>query len=260
MGKEQMGLSDEMAPATIQNGSMSLPDMMQSAIEQLSGDGASQAVDALGKLMDLYERIEDRNAVKAFMSGMVKFQKQCPEIPRNKTASIATKTGGKFSYAYADTSIIRKIVKPILNELGFMYSFDQEYIDNRFFVVFILSHELGHVERYRFHCSEESSSGASAQQKSGMADTYAGRRAMQNGLGITLTDEKDLDGASPDRSGGDTNKIDDNQAANLQSLIEETKTVVTTFCAFFDITDLAGLTKAQYPKAISMLERKRGSK
>jgi len=247
-------LATDIAPVSVTNGNghNMMPALFEKAIDKLSGPGAESAVAALEKLMDLHERIEKREAEKAFNAGMVEFQQQCPAVLKNKTAKVATRKGGTFSYDYADIHQIQKTVKPILNGLGFTYSLDQEYRDGRIWVAFILSHKDGHSRTSRFSCPEDSDSAASNQQKSGVADTYAARRAMRHALGIMDDDDTDGAPAAPVVS-----KITDDQIANLQALIDETKPDMAKFLGYFDVKSVADLTAAQLPKAISMLEQKR---
>lgn len=256
MATDQMALSHAEDAVVVANGNGGVLGLFEKAIDKLSGDGAESAVAALEKLMDLHERIQDRESVRAFNAGMVKFQGECPDIPKNRTSNIATRRGGSFSYKYADTDSIRKTVKPILNKLGFAYSFDQERVDGEMFVCFILSHQDGETRKYRFQFVGESDSAASPQQRAGIGDTYAGRRAMQSGLGITLTDERDTDGAAS----GNGNAITHEQATNLQALIEETGTNHADFLKYFGVAEIESLTVAQFKKAVNMLERKRSKR
>ena len=255
MPKEQLALSEAEAPALIQNGEGSVLGLLEKTIESLKGPGAESAVGALEKLVSLYERIEDRNAVKAFNTGMVEFQKRCRAIPQNKTARVPTKGGQTFSYSYADINQIRRVVTPILNDLGFTFSLDQEFREGRMHVAFVLSHRDGHSRTSRFSCPEDNSSAASGQQKSGIADTYAARRAMRHALGL-IDDDGDTDGATPGGN-GDTNKITDDQVASLQALIGEVAADEKRFVKMFDVSHLEDITKGQYAKAISLLEQKR---
>lgn len=256
MPEDQLKLSDAEAPSAIKNGNGgNILHLFERAIEKFGGDQAESAVLVLGQLMDMHERIERRDAEKAFNAGMVKFQQRCPAIPQNRHAKFATRSGGSCGYSYADINQIRRYVTPILNELGFTYRLNQEYRDGRVFVSFILSHENGHTRTSSFSCPEESASAASSQQKSGIADTYAARRAMKHALGIM--DDDDTDGAS---SNGIGVTISKDQVADLSRKITESGANEEKFLVFMGAASLDAISVDNYPKALHALNQKQGGR
>jgi hypothetical protein len=227
--------------------------LMQLAIQRMDGQNAPAMVEALEKLVGLHERIEAKNAVKAFNKAMAQFQAECPQILKDSVGKIVTDKG-QFSYKYAELDQIDDAIRPLKTRLGFSNRFVVEAIDKRVKVTCIVSHVGGHSIESPFECSTESKAGMSDAQKSGAAVTFAKRYALIAAYGLTTT-ETDTD--AQQRVDRKPEKITSEQAAQLSALIEETKSDMGKFLGFFDVDAVADLTTAQFPRAAQMLESKR---
>jgi len=71
----------------------SIASLLQLAVQQLGGEGAASAVEALERLVALHERVEANRAAGEFAGAMAEFQRRCPPIPKSSTAKIVTAGG-----------------------------------------------------------------------------------------------------------------------------------------------------------------------
>lgn len=184
--------------------------VLQKAVE--SGMDA----DSLSKILDMQERILDRQAAQEFADAVAEFQNECPLMQRTSTAKIATKSGAGYSYKFAALDEIAKTIQPVLHANGLSYSWDSTMDGTQMTVKCILKHRNGHREWAEFTCPIESTSGMSPQQKNASALTFAKRQSLTAVLGLTMTDP-DTDGA---RTPDPTAKITADQLVQLEDVAE----------------------------------------
>lgn len=91
------------------------------------------------KLLDMQERILDRNAKQAFSMDFVQMKSKLPKVAR-------TKTNSQTKSKYAALEDINKIIDPILNQYGFGTSHRVHQDDKHVTVTAILWHREGHTE------------------------------------------------------------------------------------------------------------------
>lgn len=207
-------------------------------------------VEALGKLVDLHERVQRRRAELEFAGALAEFQGSCRPVPRSSRAEIVTKSGAKFGYAYADLEQIMETTRPELSRLGFSVTFDSSTDGAMLSCTASLRHRNGHAVTSTFQLPTASASAMSDQQKVGAALTFAKRQCIVAVLGLSLTD--------PDPEGEvDPTTIGREQQQTIASLMAETGANVEKFNAHFGITALSELRTTQYDEAVRMLERKR---
>lgn len=211
------------------------------------------APEALEKLVALYERVADRQAAQEFSASMAAFQAECPSIAKTSEAEIVTRSGAKYGYKYAELDEIARTVRPLLHKHGLSYTWDSAEDKGSIVCSCIVRHANGHSVTAKFSCSIDSAAAMSGAQKSGAALTYARRQALIQALGLTTTDG-DNDAALPAH---DPRPVTDNQAANLDALIDEVGADRAKFLKFFGV-DKVGLVPAyRFAEAVKMLEEKR---
>ena len=202
---------DEAAIAPAPN---DLNALMRVALEQNS-------VDALERLVALQERVEERNATRAFHAAMAEFQQRCPPIPK-RHRSQPSREGAKFTYSYATLDDIARIVNPILAELGLSYTWDTEPIESVLRkTTCTLHHRDGHSRSSSFTGPKDSGS-MNAIQQGGSGDTYGRRYSLIYVLGLTTTDD------CPSSS--------EHQVANLKAKAEEMGRNIPRFLDYFSKT------------------------
>lgn len=228
---------------------VSIVRLMQVAVERLGGEGAEQTVAALERLVALKERMDDRQAEAEFADAMARFQGMCSEIPENKTAKVLTKSGSKYQYSYAGLDDIAKTVRPFLAECGLSYTWDSEIKDGLVRAICTVIHRNGRSRSSSFISPIDESAHMNITQKHGAALTYAKRYALLQVLGLSTGDI--------DTDGNDPTTITENQAADIEALLEETGSSRGRFLEYMGVTCIADIRTADYRNAITKLEEKR---
>jgi hypothetical protein len=167
--------------------------LLQTALEKGS------SVETLERLLALAKDVRAEQAREAFNRALADFQRDCPPITKSKTAKIATRTGGSYSYSYTPLEdIIEKIV-PVMAPLGLSVSYRMGGTKDSVHAVAIITHELGHFkESGEVHMPVVAGAvGVNPAQCVGIAATYARRYALLAVTGISPQGE-DTDATPPE--------------------------------------------------------------
>lgn len=225
-------------------------DLLRIAVER----GAN--VDELEKLVALHERMQDRFAERDFNKALAEFQSECPPVAKKQTAKVATKSGGSWTYQYADLAAISRTAAPILHRLGFSYGWDAEIDGSVVKSVCTLRHDNGHSITASFSAPIDTAAVTSPAQKAASALTYAKRQSLIEVLGLTTCDPDD-DGAGGSPS---AEKISEDAVRSLNDMMiqagYESKDAARRFLAWLGVDNLYDLTTAQLDKAYAALEKK----
>lgn len=236
------------APVPIIPAAHSITELLHLAVER------GTPVEALEKLVALHERMEAREAAKAFAAAMVAFKVDCPMIKKTSTAQIVTKKGGRYSYTYAELDEIVSTVQPLLNVHGFSYTWDTRVETNGMLTCTItLRHIAGHTEQSSFTLPTTTDSAMSDQQKMGAASTFAKRQTLIAVLGLTTTDN-DYDAAAIDPT-----PITTEQLFQLEDMIEDSGADKARFLTFIGVEKLSELRAVHFDQAVSALKQKKGA-
>lgn len=156
--------------------------------------------DQLEKLMSLQERWEAKEAKKSFLAALSKFQSMVPSLKKGKTAKVQMKSGGYFSYSYADLGSITKQLKEPLQECGLSYRWEFDESNGKMKVTCIVSHLDGHSETTSMEGGLDSSGAKNDIQQKGSTHTYLQRYTLIGALGLSTADEdKDGGGRQPEK-------------------------------------------------------------
>lgn len=195
----------------------------------------------LGKLLDLQERWQAGEAKKSYFNALSQFQSIVPALKR-------TKQGHNYKYTPLP-DIAEQIRKPLL-DCGLTYRFEMDH--SEFIkVACIVTHVDGHSERTEMSAGADTSGSKNDVQAVGSTVSYLQRYTLIGALGITTADE-DMDGRL---SKGET--IDNEQLANLESLIGEVNANRPQFLKYLKVKELEELPVSRYAQAVSALEKKR---
>lgn len=225
----------------------SITQLLHKAVEQ------GTPVEALEKLVDLHERLAQREAAQEFYRALSAFKAECPRIGKSKTAEITTKGGGKYSYTFAPLDETTRVIDPILARHGLSYGFDSRVEAGMLTCTCTLRHINGHSVPSNFTLPTENASAMSPQQKIAAALTFAMRKSLESALGITPTEE-DNDAAAREI---DPTPITADQLDELEDLIEDGQVNRPRFLAFLQVEKLGELPAARYPEAKNALMQKR---
>lgn len=120
---------------------------------------------------------------KAFVAAQAEF----PAIHKGRTAEIPTKTGGKYSYSYADLTDVLAGVRPVLAKHGLSLGQSVAGDSREVAVTTRIYHSDGWVEEFGPVVLPAGGDARSA----GSAITYARRYGLTAALGISTEDDDD---------------------------------------------------------------------
>jgi len=204
-------------------------------------------VDKMERLLALHQTIVAENRKVAYQAAMARLQEKLPQI--TKDARIIVK--GTERSRYAKLEKIDDVIRPLLAEEGFSFSFDSQSADGKLFTITArLSHREGHAESKSIVLPMDASDYRSNVQSIGSTVSYAKRQLVKMHLNIIESDEDD------DGNGGN-GTITDDQVKDLETLIQDTGANLAKFLEYMAVGALNEIRKAQYPKAITALETKR---
>lgn len=173
------------APATIAPGGEISPGVMILTAIEKGLDG-----DAIGKLLDLRDRVVAGIAKESYYKAFAVFKGKCPPIEKKRI--VKNKDGQSVRYRFANMDDICSQIDPILAEEGLSYHFETPFKDGAIAATCIVTHVQGHSERSApFTCPVDSEAYMNDAQKAGSAATFAKRYALIDILGLTTSDSDD---------------------------------------------------------------------
>lgn len=210
-------------------------------------------VEILERLVALKERVEERDARKAFFDALAKFQEECPEIPKSRHVGFVTRSGVRVDYDYAPLDEIARVIRPYLKANGLSYSWNVHTDNGKVLnVSCVLRHIDGHEERSSFPVPVATDGKMSDAQANGAALTYGKRQSLLAVLGLT-TAEPDIDAQE---IGDEVEKITAEQAANLSDLLEANNKNKAKFCQWMKVESLAAIPADRYQYAVDAITGK----
>jgi hypothetical protein len=221
-------------------------DMLQAVIDK---GVTSDNVAAMGELVKLYERMEDKKAEKEFAAAFVRLQAETRTV---KATKAVPNNDGSVRYNFAPFEEIMAAVGPILERNGFTVAFSTDFAESRLIKICHLTHIGGHTRENKFAVRiGKGPPGSSEAQGDGAASTYAKRFALCDALNIVV--EKDSDA----RVEGGT--ITSDQAQELSRRVQEGNRDREKFLKFAGAKTFAEIPAAKYAildEELSRLERK----
>lgn len=155
-----------------------------------------ESVEALERLANLYQRMEEQRAAKAFAAAFAAVQSEMPSVQATRAVP---GNGGEVRYTFAPFDEIMRTVQPILARHGFSVSFDSRMEDNRTVALCTLTHASGHSRTNQFAVrGGKGPPGTNEAQADGSARSYARRYALCDALNISIDHDTDA------RAEGDT--------------------------------------------------------
>ena len=152
-------------------------------------------LDKMEKLMDLQERWEAKEAKKAFTQALAKFQSKLGPIIKKQKVDYTT-SKGRTQFSFADIDDIAQAIRPIMEECGLSYRFEQHEDDKSIKISCIVSHVDGFSAITSMSAGHDNTGGKNAIQAAASTVTYLRRYTLTGALGIT-TGQDDNDGGKP---------------------------------------------------------------
>jgi hypothetical protein len=207
----------------------------------------TENVAAIEKLVELYERMELRNAERQFNEAFVRLQSELPVI----VAETPILNRGK----YARFEDVMHQISPVLVRNGFTVSFTMDFRDGRILETCTLSHVGGHSRANSF--AVRTGKADSDTQADCKAATTAKRNALLNCLNIVVRQDalqnEDGDAALEGAF------ISVEQVCFLRELVTQTKSDVSAFLAFAGAAKFEEIPVARYDRLVAALRRKQGA-
>ena len=200
-----------------QGNTPAISDQAASMIQVIEKAVSNPDVDAdkLSQILDVQERIMDRNARMNYTRALAEMAGEIPDFPE----------GGKIihskklisTYARWDEDI-NPILRPLLSSYGFHLSFRTGRAEDGMQpITACLSHRDGHSEETTIYIPADNSGAKNSVQAVGSSTSYGKRYAAAALLNITTIRGVDDDG----QSAGGPETISASQAADLDCLLDE---------------------------------------
>jgi hypothetical protein len=163
-----------------------------SMIERVCLDPSAD-IDKLSKMLDMQERVLNRNAEQAFAADFAAMQSELPRIARNGVITMKDKSTGKViqSTPFAKLEDINDGVRPTLQKYGFGVSFTIDQAGGLITVTAKLLHRLGHSEKTSISLPIDTSGSKNNVQGNGSTVSYGKRYAICALLNISTGDDTD---------------------------------------------------------------------
>lgn len=220
-----------------------------------------QAVDrgtdpeTLSRLLDLQERVMDRNAEQAFAASMVAVQSSISPVHRSAYNSQTR------SY-YARYEDMHKAIAPVYTSNGFVLMFGEEDspLENNRRIICDVMHRLGHSRRYHIDVPIDNKGMKGTPNKTethgAMSSASYGRRALEAMIfNVVFTDQDDDGNAAAIQE-----FITAQQAADLRALAQEVGADEARFLRYLRADAFESILAQHYDRAVSALEQKRNRK
>jgi hypothetical protein len=205
-------------------------------------------IDKMERLLQMHERITERQARAAYAAALARLQPKLPIIAER--GAITGKTGGVQS-RYALWEDIVGIITPILASEGFSLSFRTGNDAGGVTVTGVLTHAAGHAEATSLTLPIDTSGSKNAVQSVGSSTAY-GKRYTAAALLNLRSGEVDDDGQA-----GPGGFITEQQAADLAALIDEVGADRNRFVKYLGVATIEALPATKYTAAVKALEAKR---
>lgn len=136
----------------------------------------------LEKMLDMQERVLNRQAQEQFSAAMADMQADMPEV---------VERGKAHNTKYATFEDINAAVRPVLQKYGFAVTFRVNQLDGAIKVTAVLSHRGGHREETEMVLPHDTSGSKNAVQAVGSTVSYGKRYTMSALLNIATRGEDD---------------------------------------------------------------------
>lgn len=205
-------------------------------------------IDTLERLLQMQERVLEREARSAYSRDFAAMQADMPTIKERG------KGHGTITYALWED--VNEAIRPVLTQHGFGLSFKTSQSDKQITITAILSHREGHSEETTQSFPHDTSGSKNAIQAVGSSMTY-GKRYTAGALLNLTSGEMDDDGA------GTIATITEEQILALRDLIEASTVTEPFFIKYANsqinhatIEKLSDIPADAYAGSVTALKKK----
>lgn len=152
-------------------------------------------VTKLVAIVDLQERMLNRQAEQEFQIALAEMQADLPIIEKNGNINAKLRTGGVMKSKFAKYEDINRAIMPVMKAHGFSLTFATDQDKSSVVVTGVLRHKGGHKETTRLAIPLDTSGSKNIVQSVGSSLSYGKRYVTGALINITTTDDDD-DGQS----------------------------------------------------------------
>lgn len=208
-------------------------------------------IDKMERLLQMQERVFERNARAAYTEALAAMQQELPVI--NERGGIKNNTG-KIQSTYALWEDINEAIKPVLAKFGFALTFRTGEDNSRITVTGILSHKDGHREETTMYLPTDTSGSKNAVQAIGSSTSYGKRYTAAALLNLTSRGEDN------DAKGAMGELLSPKQLETVRDLITTTGANQIKFCKYMNVLAIEEIAAAQFEAAVAALNRYAGKR
>lgn len=218
-------------------------------------------VEKMKALLDMQERVEERDSKKAFTVAFNALQAELPIINRDgkidhsaEGTSGTTKSGRKaLQTKYATYPNLNRVVGPLLKKYGFTFSSSMEPDPSgAMVVVSTLEHISGHSRTTHFRVTADATGGKNNQQGWGSSQQYGMRYNMIALLNIVTEAKEDADNDGFPKD----DPITPDQLKILIKLADDAGADKAKFCDVMGVESMAEIPQSKFVEAQTQLNRK----
>lgn len=222
-------------------------------------------VGKMNALLDMQERIEDRDAKKAWARDFNAMQSELPTIDKDGKIDhgdgVTARGNAKLKTKFATFPNMMEICRPIMKRHNFsLSSLIEPAADGaRINVVSILEHTGGKERTSRFPMTADATGGKNNQQGWGSSQQYGMRYNMIALLQIVTKAKEDVDNDGFDKP-KDDGRISFDQLKGLIKLADEAGADKAKFCGVMKVDSMADIPVSRFEEAKTQLNRKLAAK
>ncbi|MGB7241678.1 MAG: ERF family protein [Sulfitobacter sp.] len=192
---ENTAITQAVNPETI------LPaDPMINMIERIAMDPNSD-LSKLERMLEMKERLEEKEARRAFDMAMAMAKSEIPPILKTGTVDYTNSKNERTFFKHETLDGIAAVVDPILSKHGLSYRYRSKQDSGQLYVTCVVAHRDGCSEETTLQGGPDAGAGKNNYQAIGSAATYLQRYTLKLALGLSAA--KDDDGAEAGERGED---------------------------------------------------------
>lgn len=218
-------------------------EMIQSAIS----NGVD--LDKLEKLLELQERWEKNNAIKAYNKAMADFKANAPKIDKDRKVAYTT-VKGNVGYSHASLANVVDKISAELSKHGLSASWRSTQNGKDVTITCRIAHELGHFEETSITAGADDSGAKNSIQAIGSTISYLQRYSLLSLTGLA-THDQDTDGIVADE------KLDENKMKIIADMVKELYPDPAKFLEFMKVEKIEDIKSSDFSKAKLALESRK---
>lgn len=218
-------------------------------------------MDKFERLLAMQEKLRMAEKREAFDEALARAKANFGPILKRREVDF-TSPKGRTHYRHEDLAEIARVVDGPLGEEGVSYRFRSEQMgkggdaDPRRLRVTCIVSRGGYSEETSLDGFEDHSGNKNSHQAVASAATYLQRATLKLALGLAAGVDDDSQSASKAPTPA---SINDEQAAEIDALIDETDSEATGLLAYVGARSITDMTEAQFAKAKAALLKKKAA-